>query len=1799
MSAEESKASPTETMSEHAGQEALGTATYEVIRQRLRQQAEALRGEMGLLDARRRKVFGSIESKLLQADRIVTSHNCIPCDMVQLGHGRFLFGFNVKFGLKKEVELGDVFAIYDLDEEAGSWKEGPLELLQQQNFVSDFRRLYNVYSKATLSKFSVLHGNLFMVFQVGNAVTDIAVFKWAFQDGGLKYLDGRAETEFKAGAFPPRHEFAWRTPDRESYRHGDHPHISIEDRVFVECVGGDLTIKVEDNTESGEGIHAEPVEDRHQKVDDAEVAYALVDHLVLLKIRPYKEKAYRYFIFNEKLHEAVRVDSIGDSCALLPEGHGLIFPDGYCLGSGELKRFDNRLPGLILERVLQAPNGEDSLYVFYHQETGHYALMAYRLIEQKVEERITCNGFSIFPNGHLVLFRAEDDPQRHHMIQVRQTPFHAAGHEPAGNRSAFLYQVGNKDVVRCLAECNEVLSLALRENPYPELYDDLVRRISSLLDAYPWLNSEDGFGLPGVLGLLREAGSQAVEEFDKVRRLRLEAARKLKELGARCDRLFEDIRRARLTDLQAFVRNLSALRHLRGDLITFKEVRYADLPAIDQLEAAVLEQTSTLSRACVQFLLKPEALDPYKKRAEGLMAEVDAVAKASEGRRIEKEVAEAGGELEMLIEIVNGLQIEDATETTRIIDSITSVYAILNQVKAAVKKRLHQLVATESAARFSAQMKLLGQSAASYLDLCDSPAKCDDYLNRLSVQLEEMEGAFADFEEYTLQITERRAELYEAFEQRKVALVEQRNRRAAAILTAAERILKVIGNRLAGFDTLEEIHTYMASDLMISKVRDSIQQLMDLEDSVKADDLQGRLKALQQEAVRQLRDRQDLFSGGKGLIQLGRHQFNINTQPLDLTVVRRDEGQFLHLTGTRYFDPIQDEAFLATREVWDQALVSENDQVYRAEYLAWTLLRSIESTNSGPSVAEVAAMGTEALAGLVRDYMGTRYQEGYTKGVHDADAVLILKSLASARHALGLARYRPDARACAMAYWTRFIPEETLNLWTAKLHGFHARNQLFAGDPMQRDYVRGLACLIEAFCRETGLHDPALHAEAGEYLFHQIQEGAVFSVSQEGGRLAMEFRQHLSRKGSEAAFEKAREALAGHPASELELIRDWVGGFLLDQPEARRYRLEVSAMIFCSPSLECRPVEVASSAELEGMKGSHPLLEGPRYRFDYLDLVSRLTTFEGEQVPRYHAFQEMKARRVESEREKLRLKAFEPRVLSSFVRNQLIDEVYLPMVGDNLAKQIGAAGQSKRTDLMGLLLLISPPGYGKTTLMEYVANRLGIIFVKVNGPAIGHHVTSLDPAEAPNASAREEIEKLNLSLEMGDNVLICLDDIQHCNPELLQKFISLCDAQRKIEGVWRGRPRTYDLRGRKVVVVMAGNPYTESGQKFQIPDMLANRADTYNLGDIIGGNPAWFKASYIENAITSNPVLAPLANRSQKDVRAFIRMAETGDRTVDLEGGYSPQETEEILAVMGRLLTIREVILKVNQEYIRSAAQADEFRTEPPFKLQGSYRNMNRLAEKVASIMNEQEVMDLVIDHYRNESQTLTAGTEANLLKFKELIGQLTTEEEERWEEIRRTFRRNQITRGADDSDPLGRLSAQLTGFQAGLEGIQVVIEKFAKQSAEQVRSGPDLSPVERALGELRESLGGKLDTLFKQSAPDPLLGALTGIRDGIVSAMGDAKASAERTQLEAMAARMAMVHETLRSLQSLASEHARKLKASSETLTSLDRQGTIDIHVTQEMLQNEQLFLQKFHELIAARSNRSSQAPSDGNQTS
>ena len=167
----------------------------------------------------------------------------------------FEFMGNVHLGLKRG-ELGDVFAVYDYDPEEEKFRESDISFLQDEEFVKNFTQLYKITPDTTFHKFSIIGPNLYMEFRGENVETldAVTVFKWVIKGDGLEYVDARAKSQYINEAFPKQYNFEWRRPPRSAARHGINPHISIEDRVFVECVGGDLTIKIEDNTSSGEGI---------------------------------------------------------------------------------------------------------------------------------------------------------------------------------------------------------------------------------------------------------------------------------------------------------------------------------------------------------------------------------------------------------------------------------------------------------------------------------------------------------------------------------------------------------------------------------------------------------------------------------------------------------------------------------------------------------------------------------------------------------------------------------------------------------------------------------------------------------------------------------------------------------------------------------------------------------------------------------------------------------------------------------------------------------------------------------------------------------------------------------------------------------------------------------------------------------------------------------------------------------------------------------------------------------------------------------------------------------------------------------------------------------------------------------------------------------------------------------------------------------------------------------------------------------------------------------------------------------
>jgi hypothetical protein len=1661
--------------SESAAETRLESGTYEIIRGRLKAQAQELRQRLAKLNAARKDVFGSIETVLLATERVTTAHNCVPRDLAPLKQ-KFLFGYNVHFGLKTTTEPSDVFAAYELRD--NTFHELPLDMLQDPMFVRDFREIYRYYKDATFASFFRSLGFLYMVFQVGKTTQDIKTLKWAVQGDALVYVDNRSDHEVR---YPPQHEFEWIRTRREQHRFGRHPHISIEDRVFVETVGGDLTVKIEDSTDNGKGIYAEEVLDPDQTLDDAEIFYALVGNLILLKVRPYRESDFRHIVFNEKTQKAGRVDSIQHACVLLPDDHGLIFSNGYYLQTGEYKLFDNAPKDMVFERRVAAPNGEDYLYIFHNQASGERVLLHYNAIEQQVQTPLICHGATLLHGGELVCFKRQEEPQKHHALQIWRTPY---VHEEAvqhADTESFLYKIGNRDVVRGMSECHEVLNLIDKEDTYGGLYIDLVKLCGDILDSYFWIDRPEAAQLDGPLKEIRQTAAAAVDEFEKVVRVRRNTSERSGAVQQQVEELLSTVHRRRFDSIEPFVQSLSELRRVRGEIIGLRELKYADLPLIDKLEKQVTDDTGRLAQRCVQFLLQPQALQPYHASVAAHAAAIPEVKKVAEARKLEEKISATAGELEMLIDVVSNLKIDDATQRTAIIDSISANFVGINQARAALKARTKELMSAEGLAEFNAQIKLLNQSVVNYLDLCDSPAKCDELLTKLAVQIEEQEGRFAEFDEFVLQLTEKREEVYNAFEARKLALVEARNKRTTALMSAAERILKGIKSRVDSLESLNDIHSYFASDLMIEKVRDIVRQLQELDDSVKVDDIQSRLKSVREDAVRQLKDRQELFVEGENVIQFGRHRFSVNVQPLDLTSVLRDGRLCLHLTGTDFFEPLEDEQLLATRDVWEQEYVSENGQVYRGEFLAYRALLALGE--SLPPIEKVLRLSDDDRLELVRKFMGPRYAEGYMKGVHDADASRLLKALLDMKTTIGLLRFHPTARAMAAVFWTQFCDPARKAQLTTLLRGHSTVARLFPKEAARQIYIGQLAEELGRFAHQSRLYADEFTAEAAEYLYEECLLDKGFVISRTAARLREELLSRLKSQNAVEDFTRSLDSVRKDPVCALQLARDWARAFLAtggDDGEHRDYADEFAALLAQGDVDPTRIVDGDANRRLEGFAGSHAVIEKAAYQLNYNRFLRKLSRYDAEIVPRFQTFTKRKKELVEHARQDMRLSEFQPRVLTSFVRNKLLDTVYLPLIGDNLAKQIGVVGDQKRTDRMGLLLLLSPPGYGKTTLMEYIANRLGLVFMKINGPAIGHRVTSLDPNEAPNAAAREELDKLNLSLEMGDNVMIYVDDIQHCHAEFLQKFISLCDAQRKIEGVYRGHTRTYDLRGRKVCVIMAGNPYTESGQRFQIPDMLSNRADVYNLGEIIGDSREAFELSYLENALTSNAVLSRLATRSQKDVYGVVRIAETGTQEgVDLEGNFSADELNEMVAVTKKLLRVRDIVLKVNREYIRSAAQSDDYRTEPPFKLQGSYRNMNRIAERVVPIMNDAELTTLIVSSYENDAQTLTADTESNLLKFKELMGILSPAEAERWEDIKRTFRQNLKLKGVGSDDKAGLVIAQLGSLGDALDAIRKAMLSGTSQLADRDQS--------TALITSRvEDLASQLGTLREQIAVPP-----------------------------------------------------------------------------------------------------------------
>lgn len=1592
-------------------------ASFELLRKRLQAGAAQLKQKSDQLNAERLKLFGRIEPKQIARLSARTDNNCVARDVVRAG-SLLLLGYNVFMGLKRELQISDMFALYRLGEtDATELTPVPIagSFLAEPRFAADFKELLTYYKQTTLDQLRVINDRLLLIFRTGSNSSDKRVFRFALaRDGALSYLDNRGERDH---VLPPTHDFEWQQATRDMHVAGRHPHINILDTVFVETIGGDLTLKVENNTDSGLGIFSEPVIDKTQALADAEIYFANLKHQIVLKIKPYREPEFRYLLYNKRLRSVARIDELGLSAAQLPEDHGLVFPGGYALESGETKRFSEigqDFSRYKLKRILKAPNGEDVLYVFYAEQAGEYALLPYNLIDRSAGAPIFGSGYARFSDGRILVFVPEsNEAARLHTMQLWRTPFadadfdfeHGKDKFKAGKQAQnLLSRTGNATLVRALADLRLLIQIANDAKSLAD-YERLLKLGQKCADAYTWLAEPEAFALRDDVLSLSRTGKAALEAFAQLNALKQRAAQEIARVATSTRELLSKVAGFLWQKPDDFTEAIRSLKRKRGDVLALSELPHVDKALLLPIEQQLKDEQLRIGERAIKFFSEPAAFQSLQSGLQKAGAELLAVKSSAMLKPIETHLDELAESLEGLTELITGFEQSDPLARAKLLESTSKLFSEVNRLRAGAGNLRAELLTRELSAEFQAQLTVFEQAQFSALGRAISIAGIDEAQARLLNQLNELDGKFGAQAQFSEALTSRRESLLEALGSRREQLRAERDVRVQSLKTGVLRVFESLPKRLLKLTNMGDLQAFFASDPLIDRARTQIEQLRQLDEAVLADELSGRLKSAKEAALRDLRDRAELGVDGQSL-KLGKHRFTVANRQIELAIVHEPNGLALVISGTDYRRAIAIDGAERFSALAGQTLVSESTEVYRAETLAYLCLSQ--------QIAAAPALSFEARLEQVARFAAERPAEDYQRGIHDFDAATILAAIAPKLALAGELMVPASSRVLAMCWVSQQLSNRLDDIKSL----CHARMLLLQANPK--------AALLLSEIEMTALH--ALAAELGfdarcvpacaQHVVRVLGSDAEFPVFGAAQDAAL----HLENALPKALLASLRAARTGL-RERLNTLTDLVQTQLALPFDTA---LEAAAIVLLAPA--CKRVNAELELEVPGLLGQHGRIVNAKLAIRLPEFNARLRYFVDVTMPLFREYAAAKHQLLEARRSLLNLSQFEAKPMAGFVRNRLIDELYLPLIGNNLAKQIGTL-EDQRPDRSGLLLLISPPGYGKTTLMEYLADRLGMIFVRINGPTLGHEVTSLDPSQCSHKGAVEELEKLNLGLMMGNNVMLYLDDIQHLNPEFLQKFISLSDATRRIDAIDQGQARSLDLRGKRFAIVMAGNPYTESGEVFRIPDMLANRADVYNLGDVLSGREALFNDSYLENAMTSNSLTAAISELGRDAVLSAITIAGGGEAVLPSE----LRQAGDAIEVLKRMIDVRAVLSKVNAAYVGSAAQDDAYRTEPPFKLQGSYRNMIKLTAQLSPLMTPSELRDLIADHYRGEAQTLGARAEENLLKLAQLSGALTDVQAQRWESLCDSFRRL-LLQGGKNSDGATKVANLLSEIAVQLE---------------------------------------------------------------------------------------------------------------------------------------------------------------------
>ena len=353
------EAAPPERADRPAGADvdaALTGGNYEVLRAAARgRRARSSRGAPTRSTRGARRSSARTEPQLVATERVRTEHNCAPVDIVAVG-GHLLLGFNVFLGLKAETKVADVLALHRFDAGrrrrlrhvgAAARRARRLPRRRRSSSATSRTSTATTATRGCCSWSSATRSCSRCSRPARPGATSRCCAGGSSRAAGSSYVDDRGDRDY-AALSPPAYDFEWREVTRDHQVSGKHPHYNLLDTVFVECVGGDLTIKVENNTETGQrhlrraGRRSRTSRSTTRRSSSRRSGDRVRRAgLILLKILPFRETAWRYLVFDTRSQQGRSAPTgSGRAAASLPEDHGMIFPGGYVLVGGDHKLFD-------------------------------------------------------------------------------------------------------------------------------------------------------------------------------------------------------------------------------------------------------------------------------------------------------------------------------------------------------------------------------------------------------------------------------------------------------------------------------------------------------------------------------------------------------------------------------------------------------------------------------------------------------------------------------------------------------------------------------------------------------------------------------------------------------------------------------------------------------------------------------------------------------------------------------------------------------------------------------------------------------------------------------------------------------------------------------------------------------------------------------------------------------------------------------------------------------------------------------------------------------------------------------------------------------------------------------------------------------------------------------------------------------------------------------------------------------------------------------------------------------------------